>query len=409
MTGPGVLFLGGASSYSGATTVEAGTLEIGSASAIPAISAVTISSGSTLNLNGVNPTIGSLSGAGSVSLGSGTLTTGNGSSTGFSGVITGTGGLTIQGSGVFELASANTYSGPTVIDAGATVDALNGSALGKNSAITVATGATLNVSGGSGLLAQYFNLYPNTPNSNNFVSLAALKSSLASDTPYLTNLSSDTSLNNSFDFGSDGSAFPAPFNTNGPSGVGDYEAIYTGTFNAPVSGTYTFDTASDDGSMLFIDGNTVVNNNYFQPITVVSGTVNLTKGPHSIEIGYYQAGYAFGLYADVTIPNGTIERLSDSLLTPPAINLQIGSLSGGGTTNINGSTLTIGSDGTATTFGGTLAGTGNLTKVGSGTFTITGANAYSSGTTVSAGAFIVTGAPEVGLSRLVVAHRLMMK
>lgn len=131
MTGPGVLFLGGASSYSGATTVEAGTLEIGSASAIPAISAVTISSGSTLNLNGVNPTIGSLSGAGSVSLGSGTLTTGNGSSTGFSGVITGTGGLTIQGSGVFELASANTYSGPTVIDAGATVDALNGMLLAK--------------------------------------------------------------------------------------------------------------------------------------------------------------------------------------------------------------------------------------------------------------------------------------
>ncbi|WP_155487144.1 autotransporter-associated beta strand repeat-containing protein, partial [Vibrio harveyi] len=72
-----------------------------------------------LDLNGFNQTIGSLTGAGSVTLGAATLTAGgDNSSTPFSGTITGTGGLTKTGTGTLTLSGANGYFGATLVDAG---------------------------------------------------------------------------------------------------------------------------------------------------------------------------------------------------------------------------------------------------------------------------------------------------
>ncbi len=336
-----------------------------------------------------NLQIGSLAGSGNVNFLGGTLTTGGDNvATTFSGTIAGGGALSVQG-GTLTLSGSNTYVGATVIQAGATVSTANVTALG-NSALNVATGATLNVQSPAtqaGLLAQYYDLNGNSPNSNTFISLAALNSSLAGMTPYLTDVSSATSLNNSFDFGGDGSAFPAPFNTNGPTGVGDFESVYSGTFNATTAGTYSFDTASDDGSMLFIDGNVVVNNNYYQGLTARSGSVALSEGLHSIVIAYYEGGGGFGLYADVTTPNGTSQRLSDALLGVNT-NLQLGSLAGAGTVNINGETLATGSDSLTTTFNGTIAGSGGLINDG-GTLTLSGTNTYTGATNISSGTLTI--------------------
>jgi hypothetical protein len=91
---------GNAGSYSlaktgGGTLVLSGTLQAGATNAFSSSSAFTIASGTTLGLHSFNRTIGSLAGAGSVTLGSATLTTGNDNmSTTFSGTISGTGGLT---------------------------------------------------------------------------------------------------------------------------------------------------------------------------------------------------------------------------------------------------------------------------------------------------------------------------
>src|SRR5262249_18503625 len=72
----------------------------------------------------------------------------------------------------------------------------------------------------------------------------------------------------------------------------------------------------------------------------------------------------------------------------------IGSLAGAGTvTSINGAgALTTGADNTSTTFSGTIkdftgepAGTLALTKIGTGTLTLTGTNTYSGGTPVPGG------------------------
>lgn len=53
--------------------------------------------------------------------------------------------------------------------------------------------------------------------------------------------------------------------------------------------------------------------------------------------------------------------------------------------------LTVGSDGDNTTYGGVLSGTGSLTKVGSGSLTLSGACSYTGSTVVSSGTLNVTG------------------
>jgi len=150
------VILSGANTYSGATNVNAGTLQAGIASvanvsgAFGLNSAVTTAdvSGSGINLAGFNTQIGSLAGGGNaggdVALGSANLTTGgDGSSTSFGGRISGTGGLTKTGSGTFTLSAENTYTGGTVVESGVLV--VNGSL--ANTTLILDDGATLTGSG----------------------------------------------------------------------------------------------------------------------------------------------------------------------------------------------------------------------------------------------------------------------
>ncbi|MFZ1089787.1 MAG: autotransporter-associated beta strand repeat-containing protein, partial [Xanthobacteraceae bacterium] len=62
--GAGTLTLSGSSTYTGATSVNAGTLQAGVVNAFSPFSAFTVASGATLDLNSFNQTIGSLAGAG---------------------------------------------------------------------------------------------------------------------------------------------------------------------------------------------------------------------------------------------------------------------------------------------------------------------------------------------------------
>lgn len=119
------LSLSGANTYSGATTVNAGTLKLGASGVISDSSAVSLANvaGANLDVNGQTETIASLAGGGAsggnVQLGSGILTVGDATSTSYAGVISGSGGqLVKQGAGALSLNGANTYSGATAINAG---------------------------------------------------------------------------------------------------------------------------------------------------------------------------------------------------------------------------------------------------------------------------------------------------
>ena len=68
----GTTTLTGANSYSGATNVNAGTLRAGAPNTFSPNSAVTVASGGTLDLNGFNQTVPSVTNAGLVNMGTGT-------------------------------------------------------------------------------------------------------------------------------------------------------------------------------------------------------------------------------------------------------------------------------------------------------------------------------------------------
>ncbi|VVO51812.1 autotransporter-associated beta strand repeat-containing protein [Pseudomonas fluorescens] len=148
--GAGTLVLSGNNTYSGGTSVTAGTLRAGSTQAFGSTSNnLSVASGATADLNGFNTSIGALQGPGTVALGSATLTSLAGGS--FGGVISGSGGYT-QGGGTQTMSGCNnTYTGVTAMNnGGISVDCLaNG---GQASGIGASTSAASNVLFNNGTL-----------------------------------------------------------------------------------------------------------------------------------------------------------------------------------------------------------------------------------------------------------------
>lgn len=152
--GVGTWVLSGANTYTGVTTLTAGTLSVntinnggvaGSIGAATNAAANLVFNGGTLQYTGVtastnrNFTINAGTTATiQVDGGTGVVLTISGASTAT------TGALTKTGTGTLTLSGANLYTGATAINAG-TVVASNANALGNGSAVTVANGATLDV------------------------------------------------------------------------------------------------------------------------------------------------------------------------------------------------------------------------------------------------------------------------
>ena len=152
-SGAGNLTLAGSNSYTGATAINAGTLQFGAVNAAPGTSAFTVAGGASLVLNGFNQSIGSLAGAGSVSLGTGTLTLGgNNASTTFTGVISGAGGLAESGTGTITLTGSSSMTGTVNLNSGGLLLTGSNGSLANVSSLLIGTGATLTVSNTSGSL-----------------------------------------------------------------------------------------------------------------------------------------------------------------------------------------------------------------------------------------------------------------
>lgn len=165
-TGVGTLTLLNGNGYTGPTTVNAGTLALGTTFDFTTRSILlgSIQNSSGLNLAATGATfdisgdpngdftIKDLTGvAGSaINLGRANLTVGTANSTTFAGVISdsfnGTpgGSFTKQGSGTLTLSGANTYAGPTQINGGV-LSAGDSNVFSPNSVVSIAPGATLDL------------------------------------------------------------------------------------------------------------------------------------------------------------------------------------------------------------------------------------------------------------------------
>ncbi|MFM9001811.1 MAG: autotransporter-associated beta strand repeat-containing protein, partial [Opitutia bacterium] len=116
--GAGTLLLAIANTYSGATTISAGTLKIGNALSL-GTSAVSVASGATLDLNGVTGFTNSITLTDGATLTGGSLPTTRIPTTGVLNVeITGSATLAKTDAGRLELTGANTFTGATNVSAG---------------------------------------------------------------------------------------------------------------------------------------------------------------------------------------------------------------------------------------------------------------------------------------------------
>ncbi len=154
--GTGTETLSGNNSYSGGTTIDSGTIQAGSSTALG--SGGLTMNGGTLNMNAYSLSIGDLSGNSGAIQDSGygavTLTVGSdNTSTTYGGLLLYTYpdyalSLTKVGTGVLTLTGSNTYTGVTTINAGA-LNIQNANALSPNSShATVNSGGALQLQGG---------------------------------------------------------------------------------------------------------------------------------------------------------------------------------------------------------------------------------------------------------------------
>ncbi len=165
--GAGLLVLTNANTFTGATSVNAGTVKLTNALALQSSTVSTIDNGivfdSSVATNAF--TFGGLSGTGAIALANNAatpaaiaLTVGaNNASPTYSGILSGAGSLVKSGTGIQTLTGANTYAGTTTISAGVLLFGQRNSLYGATTAqwtpanITVNSGAAFGLSvGGAG-------------------------------------------------------------------------------------------------------------------------------------------------------------------------------------------------------------------------------------------------------------------
>jgi len=158
-----------------------------------------------------------------------------------------------------------------------------------------------------------------------------------------------------------------------------------------ISGTGPLTIDSPGGTRFIVVGSST----FSGPVTVQAGELQVNASPGStVTVG----GGSNGLGSAVTVEAGAIFNMWGSM---GSATQRLGSLSGSGTVRSEGAgiqTLSVGGDDSSTAFSGLIrnswsdaSGFVALTKVGSGTLTLSGSNSYSGGTTISAGRLVVDG------------------
>ena len=74
----------------------------------------------------------------------------------------------------------------------------------------------------------------------------------------------------------------------GASRTDHFGYIFSGLIKVPENGVYTFQTSSDDGSVLYIDNELVVNNDGSHAAIPATGFIALEKGFHSYKLYYFE-------------------------------------------------------------------------------------------------------------------------
>jgi autotransporter-associated beta strand protein len=406
--GAGTLFLSGSNTWAGTTMIDGnGVIQLGSTAALPrttdVIFGATDTTSATLDLNGFNQTINSLSAAG----GTGSITNSSGASatltvngsitpkTGFNGAITGNLGLYKDGTGGLALSGSSTYSGATTIARG-TVTVGNTSPLGvgplfvQSSGTLISSGALTNLANSGGTVSSGAAVLPGGASAFGtlaFNSLALNGGNLSYD--FNTTQSDLITGTGMLDLsGASLGSIVVNINTSGQT-FNSYPLL---TFNSLTgfnaanfaigSGTktgYTYGFVQDPQNSnqidLTITGTGSNNLPTRQALTWATSTGNWNTTDVNWTASSGTASYVDGEAVTFGEPtaNNSVVTISGSAVTPLSVTFSNSSNS-------------------YTVSGGSITGTTSLVKTGAGLVTLSTSNSYTGGTFVNGGT-LATGAP----------------
>jgi autotransporter-associated beta strand protein len=428
----GTTVLSGSGSFAQGLTLAGGNVTLqGAGASIADIALVTVNAG-TLAVN-VGETIGALAGSGgTVQIASGqTLTTGgSNASTGFAGVIAGAGGLVKTGSGVMTLSGANTLTGLTTVSAGTLALTGPASLAGpvRNNAGFSNAGTIAGLVTNAGTLISSGTLNGGLVNSgaaglsgrlNGSVSnggLVQLQGTLTGITAFDQASSGQFDLANfatsigSLSGGGMVSLGSATLTLGGSNASTSFGGTITGTGGLVKTGSGTFTLTSGQAftGLATVSGGTLVitsagglsgsllNNATLQSAGVLLGSLT-NNGTALLQ------GTINGSVTNTSIVNlggslrvlGRFDQAASGSFNLAGFASSVGSMSGAGSVQLGSANLQIGSDNISSLFAGVMSGSGGITKLGSGTLTLTGVNSYTGLTVVDAGTLVI-GQPSTG-------------
>jgi len=342
--GAGTLVLDGANSYSGGTTVSAGTLQ-GDATSLQGN---IVDNAALVFVQGTNGT--------------------------FAGSVSGSGSLTKLGIGTLTLSGTNSYSGGTVISAGALqgdTASLQGT-ISNNASLIFNQGTDGTFTGaisGTGVLAKLGGgtltlSGANTYSGGTTISAGALQGDTAS---LQGNITDNASL--------------------------IFNQATDGTFTGAISGSGSL-TKTGAGNVTLSGANTYAGGTTISGGTLQGSTISLQGAiADNAALVFDQAGA--GTFSGVISGSGSVTKQGVGTVTLTGANVYTGGTTVaagalvGSTASLQGNIVDNASlvfDQAATgTFAGNLSGTGSLTKSGAGVLTLSGVSTYSGGTTITAG------------------------
>lgn len=103
-----------------------------------------------------------------------------------------------------------------------------------------------------------------------------------------------------------------------------YSIKWVGKVAAPTAGPYVFGTRSDDGSLVYVDGQLVVDNSGSHGSEYREGVINLEQGFHDIEVRYNELGGSRDMQLWWQPPNGPKAIVPSAYLFPAEKNLPQG-------------------------------------------------------------------------------------